>query len=1646
MAASRAPKQWQLTKTETITSYESWRQNLIYIISLDVNFVPFLAEGACWKKKCSNDPLRGLTDDGDNIPAAQRRTAVQKNAHIDLMLGQIANYCPVISRNSIVKNSTSLSDIWQKIRQHFGFASTGAHFLDLCNITLQPDERPEDLFQRLSAFFEDNLLTVGCGVSHHGEPVMTDEDYTPTIENTVVFLWLQLVHSGLPQLVKQKYGAELRNRSLASLKPEISQALTSLLEELRTIEDSRAMRVVNTYGRRNTNRRQNFIPKSKSCVLCKTAGRSFNSHNLVECKFLPESDRRAMARIEESDDDCDSAESRPYCPDQGKNALIDEHSICRVNIIQSPVLSAFFHDHPVQLTLDTGATTNMVRASATDYYGFSVSPASQMARQADGVTPLDVVGEIHCQVTRGQHSFQLDALVVRQLDVDILAGNPFMTCNDIAVRPAKRQIVIGGSEIVNYGRSNHISSHSNIRRTQAFLLRSPQRTVVMPGEYLQLATPDDSQPDTTWALEPRLDSPLNSIRKSQNAWPHPQEVTSVGHTVRIRNDTDSLILVKNGEHLCQIRQISSSLAPSTNENVSTPEQPSQPSSTKPFSSTISIDPDGLLSVEERDNFRQLHLEYDDVFNPQVSKYNGASGKIEAVVNMGPTLPPQRKGRLPQYNRNNMNELQCKFDELESAGVFAKPEQVNVSVEYLNISFLVKKPSGGSRLVTSFGEVAHYSKPQPSLMPNVNSVLRDIGKWNYLIVSDLLQSFYQIPLSQSSMKYCGVATPYKGIRVYTRSAMGMPGSETCLEELMSRVLGDLIQEGCVSKIADDLYVGGNTPQEARQNWSRVLAALKHNNLRLSAKKTIICPKSTVVLGWVWSLGTLQASSHKVTALSTANPPPTVHGLRSYIGAYKVLSRVLHGYAELLDPLDAVVAGKESKSAIKWTDELLSAFKSSQQALSKHKSITIPLPTDSIWIVTDASVKQRGIAATLYVNRNGNLLLAGFFNAKLRKHQVTWLPCEVEALCIGAAVRHFAPYIVQSTTTTQILTDSKPCVQSCEKLKRGEFSSSARVSTFLSTVSRYGVNVRHIAGVANLPSDYTSRNPQTCPSSSCQVCAFIAELEDSVIRSLSVADVIDGAVKMPFTSRLAWLATQHECPDLRRSHAHLSQGTRPSKKATKIPDVKRYLKDALIARDGVLVVKTVLPFQNTCERIVVPRTVLNGLLTAMHIRFTHPSKFQLKRLFNRYFFALDIDKAIESITDACHACQSVKTIPIQLQPQETVTVPNAVGFTFAADVMRRYRQFILILRETATSYTLTTCISSEKHEELRNGLMILCAQLCPLSDRGVSIRVDPAPGFVSLTKDKLLSSRGIQLEIGRIKNVNKNPIAERAIKELGIELLHISPEGGPVSAVTLAIATSNMNNRIRRDGLSAQELWTQRDQITGDQLPIVDREIILNQNQSRIGNHVSSAKSKVHGRVNNRESKFSVGQLVYLRGDGNKTKAREKYIITSIFDEWCEIRKFTLSQFRSKSYTVRNSDCFPISTTTLDSSGPLRGQADIEDDDILMSDNEPVQPNYPEHSLSPYRSIPSPSIPRNPPAPASPTPPTPPSPPAMPEAIITPLELAEDTTPHPETSLPETVVHTNMDPSNTDTCVPGPRRSTRTRCPPKWQTSEWDYDSS
>ncbi|VDI80344.1 Hypothetical predicted protein [Mytilus galloprovincialis] len=488
MAGTRAPKQWSLSKVETITSFEAWRQNLQYTLSLDQNFAAFLVDGFTWLKKTNANPLRGIADDGEAVAEANRRTAAQKCTHLDLMLGQIANYCPIISRNTIIKNSASINSIWQSILYTTDFS--------LLHLFGTKDERPEDLFQRLASFIEDNMLRAGGNIHHHGEVPEADEELSPSLENLI--------------------------------------ALDSLLDEIHSATDAKVLRasIKDKHFDRSAKKTGSIRTgrQIKCCILCKQAGRP-SQHFLSTCKYLPDEDKQYMSRVRqsyctevgdsESEDNVDNEQVSFLNDNVGPSKLRVVSALRRVSTKQSPYFKAFYKHFPLELTLDTGAEVSMIKASSADYIGVTIKKSNHSALQADGVTPLNIVGECHFTLSRDGIELQLEALVVNDLDVDILAGIPFMSSNDIAIFPSKHKIVIRDKVTVMYGSPNEElnSSNTRVRRTQAFLIRAPSASsVVWPGCYGEYDIPSEIESDCILAIEPHTDA------SRTKDWPSPKIV------------------------------------------------------------------------------------------------------------------------------------------------------------------------------------------------------------------------------------------------------------------------------------------------------------------------------------------------------------------------------------------------------------------------------------------------------------------------------------------------------------------------------------------------------------------------------------------------------------------------------------------------------------------------------------------------------------------------------------------------------------------------------------------------------------------------------------------------------------------------------------------------------------------------------------------------------------------------------------------------------------------------------------------------------------------------------------------------------------------------------------------------------------------
>ena len=244
------------------------------------------------------------------------------------------------------------------------------------------------------------------------------------------------------------------------------------------------------------------------------------------------------------------------------------------------------------------------------------------------------------------------------------------------------------------------------------------------------------------------------------------------------------------------------------------------------------------------------------------------------------------------------------------------------------------------------------------------------------------------------------------------------------------------------------------------------------------------------------------------------------------------------------------------------------------------------------------------------------------------------------------------------------------------------------------------------------------------------------------------------------------------------------------------------------------------------------------------------------------------------------------------------PTKPGEIFYADVMRRNRQKIIVTRDVHSSFTCASILTDETGNSLRNGLLITLSNIRAPT---CSTQVDNAPGFTSLLDDPILTKHGIMMDFGRVKNKNANAVIDKGIQELEREMLQVDPNGGPLTAVQLQLVVETLNTRIRNRGLSAKEILYQRNQYTNDQITLNDTELAAQQRHICEHNHDASAVSKSRGKPPSTQSNFHVGDLVFIKDEGHKNKARERYIITKIDDKYVFLQKLT-HKFMSRIYKI------------------------------------------------------------------------------------------------------------------------------------------------
>ena len=1135
------------------------------------------------------------------------------------------------------------------------------------------------------------------------------------------------------------------------------------------------------------------------------------------------------------------------------------------------------------------------------------------------------LGEINIELTRGPIKAKLRALVMDNLQANCFGGTTFHYDNDVQPRIKSRQIKLHNKYVLQQTNEqlplpNQTTPSPSARQMTINPSKTPSHSfisfdhnqLILPSESVFIPYKDKQLPSEDYVtLQPLTDSKL---------W-KPQICPVQAKSVVYTNNTDEPLLTdKSTRFLC----LPATLSPPNSPTI--PYMP-QPISTSPTKEDIlltiaSNTHANLLTPEQVKQLNRIHTQYIVVFNSDLSNgYNGFAGKFNATLNFkGDQLPESKICPTPLYNHKCASLQQQLMDKLEEQGVIVDPQQHNVQVRKLSPSFILQKGRAKHkkledctldelRWVVGFNSLNDDLLPRPSKPTSSRNILTFLAKHKFHIHADLFNSYFQIPIRKKDWQWLGIRTPFKGIRVLTRSGQGLLNSESELDELIARVLGTELAEGICYAERDDVIIGGESVEATISNWERVLSKLAANNLKLSPSKVKLFPKDMEVFGLRIKDGLVLPSDHIIKSLgkSSIDLLKTVKHVNSWKGLYKTLLSSLPHLASVMDPFDKVCAGKNSKDLITWSPALMAAFNEAMNHLDNVTKLTLPRPDEQLILMPDGARVPGGLGWALFVQRitDGKpcLIPVQFYSAKIKDYMVKWLPCEIEGVASAMAINACAHWILASTKPTYVTPDCKAVVEAVERMKQGKMSRNPRLQMILISINRRPVTFIHSSaktGQHAIP-DYASRLDITCGSDNCAVERFLNEIPDNVqcmpisaltdifqdteacINAASSTDLMNtlaNSNNLPLGNLAIWKQIQLSDPDISKAYDLLSTGDSPRKNTSKL--IKTIFRHASLKDDLVVVRETDHALFKDFHRIVIPKSRVIPILTILHIKGNHPAKAQSEKIFGRYFFCPGFKEKLNLFYDQCFTCQSVKKINTTESHFRTPDPPNHPGTRMNADVIKRAKQLILVNIDLFSNYMTATLIKSEKAVDLEQGLIQVITPL--RAAQHVSVRVDSAPGLRSLAQNQsqVLTDLGIHLDLGEPWNKNSNCYVDKAIQELELEISKLVKHNEEISTYHLAHATKIINSKIRNSGLSSQEILFRREQETNQPVLLPDEEIQINKKNLQMKNQKVQNKTEPI-------TDIAPGDIVFLKDNPAKHTTRDALLVTNQTDKNVTVQK-------------------------------------------------------------------------------------------------------------------------------------------------------------
>ncbi|XP_063600010.1 uncharacterized protein LOC134776228 [Penaeus indicus] len=228
-----------------------------------------------------------------------------------------------------------------------------------------------------------------------------------------------------------------------------------------------------------------------------------------------------------------------------------------------------------------------------------------------------------------------------------------------------------------------------------------------------------------------------------------------------------------------------------------------------------------LSAAQAANIRSLLQEYDKLF----SDVPHLCPLLEHDVETRDAKPV----RQAPYRLNTEKRafLQAEIQRLKEQGIISPSLS-----PWASPVVLVPKSSGTYRLCVDYRKVNAVTVADSFPLPRMDDIIDDLGRARYLSKLDLLQGYYQVPLTERARPTSAFVTP-AGLYEFRVLPFGMRNAPATFQRLMNYLTADLEGVRCY---LDDLVIWSESWEEHLVRLRALFSALADANLTVNLQKS------------------------------------------------------------------------------------------------------------------------------------------------------------------------------------------------------------------------------------------------------------------------------------------------------------------------------------------------------------------------------------------------------------------------------------------------------------------------------------------------------------------------------------------------------------------------------------------------------------------------------------------------------------------------------------------------------------------------------------------------------------------------------------------------------------------------------------------